>query len=224
MRLIGLIGGLGPAATVHYYTELVAEASRRGVELRLLINHADVGRVLELASRGDRGGLADHLAELARELERAGADVLAICAVTPHLCAPELAEQLNTPLVDLVSVVQAEVQRRGFQRVALLGTHMVVESRLFGRLPVAVAPSDASRVQRIHDLYTSIVRRGGVDREAAAALRALAAELVDSERADGLLLAGTELALAPPDVWRDLPVLDCAGAHVGAIIDAAQRS
>ena len=64
MKLIGLIGGLGPASTVHYYRAMVAEAARRGVKLGLAINHADVERVLALAAADQRTELGVYLLEL----------------------------------------------------------------------------------------------------------------------------------------------------------------
>ena len=52
-RLIGLVGGLGPAATMHYYGGLLAECIRRGVTARLIINQATVEVVLDAAGSGD---------------------------------------------------------------------------------------------------------------------------------------------------------------------------
>jgi hypothetical protein len=57
MRNLGLIGGLGPGSTVHYYRELAK--TRVG---GMMIIHADIGRVLDDAQRGDRVGLAAYLA------------------------------------------------------------------------------------------------------------------------------------------------------------------
>ena len=59
MRRIGLVGGLGPGATVHYYRELV-----KGQAGELLVVHADMERVLGDVARGDVDGLATYLARL----------------------------------------------------------------------------------------------------------------------------------------------------------------
>ena len=217
--MLGLVGGLGPAATVHYYRGLVAEAALRGVQLRLLISHADVGRVLDLASRKARHGLAAYLAERCLELEAGGATVLAVGAVTPHLCVDELSRLTSAPGVDLLDGVQAEVRRRAYEKVLVFGTRVVTESRLFGRLEEAVLISDPHRMQKVHDLYVSIVQRGSVDVATAGALGVLAAELAAEENADAVVLAGTELALVPPAAWGDVPVVDCAQAHIKAIVE-----
>jgi len=81
MRNLGLIGGLGPGATIHYYRELAAVPSGE-----MLIVHADMRRVLADVERGDRVGLAQYFARLIERLARGGAELAAISAVTPHIC------------------------------------------------------------------------------------------------------------------------------------------
>jgi aspartate racemase len=50
--MIGIIGGLGVGATIHYYTALVEAFRQRDLEARLLIAHAEAERVRLLI--GDR--------------------------------------------------------------------------------------------------------------------------------------------------------------------------
>jgi len=221
LPLVGLIGGLGPAATVHYYKRLLAEAERLAVPLRLFINHADVERVLALAGRDEREALADYLAARAGELERAGAAVLAVGAVTPHLCAAELKPRLRARFVDLIDALSMELERQGLERVVVLGTRTVMQTRLFGRVSQAAPAPAAAVMDRIHELYVSIVRNGDADPATTATLAEIAHDLLGQNRAQAVVLAGTELSLAPRDGWGDLPILDCAQIHVRAIIAAA---
>jgi len=120
-RLIGLVGGLGPAATVHYYQRLLATCDQRGWVARVVITRADVRRVLAAAADGDLKGMAVHLASKLAELDRTGAEVRAIGAVTPHMCMPELAQLTRSPLLDPIDVLNEELTRTGIERVALMG-------------------------------------------------------------------------------------------------------
>jgi aspartate racemase len=96
MRNVGLIGGLGPGATVHYYRELTkAQAGE------MLIIQADMNRVLEDMQRGDRIGLAAYFARLIERLAHSGAELAAISAVTPHICIRELEKISALPLVNI---------------------------------------------------------------------------------------------------------------------------
>jgi aspartate racemase len=220
--LIGIVGGLGPAATMHYYAALLAACKRRGVSPRLMINQAAVELVLEAAGRGDRNALADHIAERMGELQGAGAGLLAIAAVTPHLCMPELIRRMpNDRIIDIIAVTGNEIRSRGITRVALMGTRATVASRLFGRLEaIAVDPTPA-QIDRVHDLYVTIVRREQVDEDVAIELRRLAADYFDQLDVEAIVLAGTELALAPPQTWEGMSVVDCAALHVEAIVAAS---
>lgn len=59
-RCIGLIGGLGVGAAVHYYRELAKAHAARGRVLNLVMAHADVNRVLGAPQAGDKDGLAEY--------------------------------------------------------------------------------------------------------------------------------------------------------------------
>jgi hypothetical protein len=66
---LGLIGGFGVGATVHYYQEFVKAHSARGSTPHLPIIHADVNRVLTHARDGNITRLAEYLAGLVRQLQ-----------------------------------------------------------------------------------------------------------------------------------------------------------
>ena len=121
-RCLGLIGGLGPGATVYYYRGLLAAHAAAGKAARLLIAHADVNQVRAFVENDNRAGLARYLANFISSLSAGGAEMSAIVAITPHICAAELTAISPLPLIDIVSEVAAEIQARHLKRVALLGT------------------------------------------------------------------------------------------------------
>jgi aspartate racemase len=205
MRNLGLIGGLGPGATVHYYQELIkAQAGE------LLIVHADMDRVLGDVKRGDRIGLAAYFARLIERLAKGGADLAAISAITPHMCIRELEKISPLPLVNIIEEVGVEIRSRGYQRVALFGTRFVVESRMFGILEgVDVVVPD--QVEEIHQAYMGTVAGGT---EGRAILTRIARELP----VDAIVLAGTDLALIFDETNTEFAHVDCAKTHIQAIV------
>ena len=50
---IGLIGGIGPAATEYYYRGLIARHTRSGTPLELTIAHADVRELAQNLANND---------------------------------------------------------------------------------------------------------------------------------------------------------------------------
>ena len=102
-RCLGLIGGLGPGATVHYYRELIAGHERQGRVPRLLIAHADIQRVYALVIAKDFEGLASYLAGLIGNMAAGGAEFTAIVAATPHICASQLEASSSLPLINMLT-------------------------------------------------------------------------------------------------------------------------
>jgi len=215
-RCLGLIGGLGPGATVYYYRGLLAAHEAAGQTARLLVAHADLDSVRRFAENDDRRGLAKYLEGFVSSLAAGGAEMTALVAVTPHSCASELTAISPLPLVDIVSEVATEIQTRGLQRVALLGTRFTVESRMFGRLGVDVVMPKIEEIKQIHQAYMDIVHEsstpGQID-----GLRQVARILIDRDGADAVLLAGTDLSMVLNENNAGFPTIDCAATHIKAI-------
>jgi aspartate racemase len=205
MRNLGLIGGLGPGATVHYYQELAKEQAGE-----MLLIHADMQRVLGDVARGDRDGLAAYFARLIERLARGGAEVAAISAITPHICIRELEKISPLPLVDIIKETAARIRASGYRRVALFGTRFVVESRMFGMLDdvEVIVPEE---VETIHQTYMQIV---GGDTAATSVLSRIAQKL----SVDAVVLAGTDLSVVFDESNTDFPSVDCAKLHIQAIL------
>jgi len=217
-RCLGLIGGLGPAATVHYYRELIAGIEQEGRVPRLLIAHADVQRAYALVTAKDFDGLARYLADLIANMAAGGAELSAIVAATPHICAAQLASLSPLPLVNMLTEVAGAVRARGLKRVALLGTRFTIETRLFGSLEgIDVVMPAPDETERIHSLYTDFVQGRGSDPQAEE-LRKFAKTFVARDHAQAVLIAGTDLSMVFTESNAGFPMIDCAGVHIDAIV------
>ncbi len=221
----GLIGGLGPPSTVHYYKALADAHAARGLAARMFLAHADMDHALSFVAAGDRMGLARYLASLLHSLAAAGATFAAVSAVTPHLCMSELRELSPLPLVDIVDVLIHRLRERRVSRVALLGTRFTMESRLFGRLEgldvVDLAPQDVGEVHRV---YLSIASDGRASPADTAYLKDLCRKLHEGAGVQAVVIAGTELSLVLREGEEAFPLVDCAKAHVEAITKRAARA
>ena len=214
-----MVGGLGVGATVYYYRELVKAHATRGFVPNLLIVHADVNRVLQYAATGDIAQMADYLLVLIRRLEAAGAKVVAIPSITPHLCEPELIPRSPIPLVSLVDEIVGEVRRREFRRVALFGTRFTIETGLFGRLnAVDVVTPTTAEIEFVHQTYLQIVNAGSGTEEQYQGLRRVAHTLLERENVEAIILAGTELSLIFNEGNLDFPHIDGSRLHLDAIM------
>ncbi len=121
-RCLGLVGGLGVGATIHYYEKLAKAHDAQGRTLDIVIVHAETSRVFEHVQADDRDGLAEYLTGYIRRLKAAGAEVTAIPAVTPHFCLRELIATSPLPLFNIFEPLVQELAVRAARRVAVFLT------------------------------------------------------------------------------------------------------
>jgi aspartate racemase len=218
--LLGLVAGLGVGAGVFYYRSLVQAHLARGLSPQLLMVHADVRKVMGLAAARETRQLADYLAGVLRQLAGGGAEIATIPAFSPHVCEAELAERAPLPLISLLDAIVAEVERRRLCRVAIFGARVTMETNLFGRLQnvVEVVSPGPQAVEQVGAIYGRIVENERAVDEDFAALRSLAHALIERERLDAILLAGTDLSLVFHPGNTDFPHLDGARTHLEAIM------
>jgi aspartate racemase len=220
-RCLGLVGGLGVGATIHYYRSLAKAHAARGLALNLVMIHAESERVFEFVEAGDRVGLAGYLAAFANRLKAAGAELLAIPAVTPQFCEAELARLSPLPVVSIFAPLRNAIAARKIKRVAVFGTRFVIESQLFGMVSdVEFRHPLPDEVEFIHQTYTELAEQAKGTREQFLRLTRLAHTLLQRDRVDAILLAGTDLTLLFNQANTDFPHIDCAALHIQEILDA----
>jgi aspartate racemase len=219
--MFGLVAGLGLGAGIFYYRSLVHAHLARGISPSILMVHADVRRVLALATARETRELAAYLGGLLHQLESGGAQIATIPAFAPQICAQELAEVTPLPLISLLDTIVAEIERRHLRRVAIFGARVTMETKLFGRLQNTdiVMPS-VEEVDLVSRIYTSIVEKERASAEEYETLRALAHTLIDREHLDAILLAGTDLSFVFDRGNTDFPHVDGARIHIDAIMKA----
>jgi aspartate racemase len=219
---IGLIGGIGPAATDYYYRRLIASFAARGEPLDLTIVHADAPTLLtNLASNA----VAEQVAIYARVTERlaaAGAHFVAVTSIAGHFCVDAFAAVSPLPVVNMVSAIADAITARGLARIGILGTRTVMETRLYGAITNAeVIPPRGRMLDDVHSAYSAMATAGVVTDAQRAVFNAAAEALLAQDKVDAIMLGGTDLALAFDAATSMFPLVDCAGVHVEAIVDRA---
>jgi aspartate racemase len=218
-RCLGLVGGLGVGATIHYYQKLAEAHDARGRTLDMVIVHAETARTFEYVQAADARGMAEYLNGFLRRLKAAGAEVGVVPAVTPLYCWSELMATSPLPLISMVDAVEAELAARAARRVAVFGTRYVIESGFYSLLEgVEVVRPRPDEVALIHGVYTELLRERKGSEEQHQKLTTLAHTLQTREGVDAILLAGTDLSLIFNESNTDFPNVDCAAVHLKAIV------
>ena len=111
-RCLGLVGGLGVGATIHYYEKLAKAHAAQGRKLDIVIVNAETSRVFEYLQADNRNGLAEYLTSYIRRLKAAGAEVAAIPAVAPHFCVRTLIATSPLPILNIFDPLVQELAVR----------------------------------------------------------------------------------------------------------------
>lgn len=217
---IGILGGMGPAATVEFFRRLVAatRADSDQEHLRIIIDNDP-----NVPSRTDailRGGPSPEpaLAAMAKGLEASGADLLAMPCNTAHHYFDAIQRAVEIPVLDMIAETASEVS---VQSVGLLATTATVHLRLFERrlasrgVELAVPGDDDQKlVMRAIEQI-----KAGISVEAVGAGLVPVVEALGRAGAKAVIAGCTEISLVAgsgmPLLWID--ALDC-------LVDAAIRA
>ena len=128
LRTLGLLGGMSWESTALYYAGLnrgVAERMGGLHSAPLLIASVDFARVARQQEEGRWDAAGRDLADLARRLEDAGADAVALAVNTMHKVAGPVREAVSVPFLDIRTCMADAVAATGAKRAVLLGTNYV---------------------------------------------------------------------------------------------------
>lgn len=219
MACVGIVGGLGVGATVHYYERITATCKARGIVPDLVITHADVDHGQGLVRAGKLDELADYLGGFIERMARAGATVALMPAVTPHICIAQLLARTRVPLLNIVDPIAQELKRRKLRRVALFGTVFTVEGGLWGQLTgVEIVKPQPDEIAFIGKAYQRILDTQKGDAADTAGLRRIAADLQQRDGVEAILLTGTDLAVIFDEANAGFPAIDVARLHIDEIV------
>lgn len=220
---IGLIGGIGPAATVVYYQRLCAAMAERGARLELTLVQADIHELIRNNLADKREEQAVIYAQLIDRLKAAGADCAAITSLGGHFCFDETVARSSLPLVSAVEPLDAFFQAEGIGTVGLLGTRVVMRTKLYGQLARTRAIALEDEIENLGQLYQDMAVAGICEPETRDHFLDAGQRLVDLG-AQAVVLAGTDLNLAFDGQETPYRVIDALDVHVALLADLASGS
>ncbi len=222
MKLIGIIGGIGPESTIDYYRLFISTYRERkpdGGYPPVVINSIDLARALELVSSNDLAGLAAYLLEEIRRLARAGATHGLLSSNTPHIVFDEIQRGSPIPLISIVETACRAAVERKLTRVGLFGTRFTMQGgfyqKVFAREGIDIAIPESGDQEFIHDTYLNELVNGVVRTETRDRYVAIARQMKTRQDIEALILGGTELPLLLRDaIDIGVTLLDTARLHV----------
>ncbi len=227
MKTIGLLGGMSWESTATYY-RLLNELTRERLgglhSATCVLYSVDFAEVERLQAAGEWEAAGRLLADAARAVEAAGAELLLICTNTMHKVADQVAGAVSVPLLHLADATAGAVLAAGVTRVGLLGTAFTMEQDFYrDRLAshgLDVLVPDAPGRALVHRVIYEELCVGVVREESRAAYRGVIADLV-AAGAEGVILGCTEIELLVGADDSPVPVFPTTRIHAEAAVTAA---
>jgi aspartate racemase len=225
MKRIGLIGGLGPEATIEYYNGLINAFKDGSGDLNypeIIVYSVNMSEFMALTKAKRYDELTVRLLEKIDSLKSAGADFAAMTANTPHLVFDQVKEKSSLPLVSIVEATREEASRLGVKRSGLLGTAFTMNASffpdVFKKYGIEVVIPDKEDKDLINIKLFSEIELGVFKDETRELLKGIIHKMVKQQHIDSIILGCTEFPLIlTENSYSEIPVLNTTSIHIRKI-------
>jgi aspartate racemase len=198
--VLGVLGGMGPAATLDFLKNLQAFTPAKGDSDHIRVLMDLNPKVPDRNTMGTAAGVA--LAEMAGALAGAGAQVLAMPCNTAHAHADLIQRASGLPLIDLIGEGAKAAKLSGARRVGVLGTKGAL--RLYREYLAAQALGMVGLAPEGQEAFMATIYRikaGDLGPQVRAEMAGYAKELI-ANGAEAIIAGCTEapLVMQPGDV------------------------
>ena len=220
-KIVGVIGGMGPDATVDFMSRVIAftDAARDQDHARMLVDNNPSIPCRQKALLGEGGDPGPVMAGMARGLEVSGADLLVMPCNTAHAFADAVTEAISIPLLSIIDVTVAAC--RDHAAVGLLTTEGCLAARVyqdaFAETGKELIVPDEAELSELMELIFAI-KAGDRSPAIGECMRALGEALV--ARGAAAIIGGcTEITLVLNDGMLSVPLVSSTDELARATAD-----
>ncbi|OXE37019.1 MAG: aspartate racemase [Phenylobacterium zucineum] len=205
-KVLGVLGGMGPAATLDFLTKLQAftPAKKDQDHIRVIV---DINP--QVPDRNDPFAKPGPvLAEMAGALRGAGADVLAIACNTAHVYAGLISRSSGLPLIDMIATGARAARETGARRAGVLGTKDAI--KLYHEYLAAQGMGLVALPQEAQAGFMTLLNMIKAGDRSAAVRQGMAdlARILVREGAEAVIAGCTEVPLVLTPDAVSVPLLD----------------
>ncbi|MFX1512369.1 MAG: aspartate/glutamate racemase family protein [Promethearchaeota archaeon] len=230
MKSIGLLGGMSWHSSQEYYqiiNEKIKEKLGGLHSAKIVLFSVDFEEVVQLQLQGNWEKMADIMIDAAKRIEKAGADLLLICANTTHKVADEVAEKVTIPLLHIADSTAEKIKEKNLRKVGLLGTKFTMEEEFYTKRLAekhelsVIIPTEEER-QIIHDILYKELAFGEIKDSSKEKYLVVIQHMIE-EGAEGIILGCTEIPLLVKQEDVKVPVFNTTEIHAISAIDFALK-
>jgi len=222
LKRIGIIGGLGPEATIDYYRIIIHSSFKKmkGRTPEIIIYSLDLNKFTNMMKDFDnmKNEVIEYLLEAVYSLSRARADFALIASNTPHIVFDEVVDKSPIPMISIVEETLNVVEEKGLKKVGLFGTKFTMQAdfyhRVFSRKEIEVFVPNEVEQNYIHYKLYDELRFGKIIEETQKGYLTIAKRMIDKENIEGLILGCTEIPLLLKEKkYYNIPFFNTSKIH-----------
>ena len=226
MKTIGLIGGMSWESSIEYYkliNKKVKELLGGFHSCRSLMYSVDFDEIVKLQHENRWKELDVIMADAAKRLEDAGADIIVLCTNTMHLCSKAIKDKISIPFLHIAEAAGDEIVSQKIKKVGLLGTKFTMEKDFYKEVLnekfgiEVIIPNEQEREQ-VHKIIYGELVQGKILEESREIFKTIINNL-NKNGAEGVILGCTEIPLLISASDVNIPVFDTTKLHAKKAVE-----
>lgn len=228
-KIIGILGGMGPEATAGFFLRIIkgTPAKKDQDHLRIIIDNNPKIPERTSAILGKGKSPLKQLQETLRNLERAGAEIIAIPCNTAHYYYNELQASANVPIINMTSETAVYIDQNfpNIKKIGLLATAGTVKSGIYHKAITGlevITPDDSEQEIVMNAIYGERgIKAGFTQGKPRNALLEVAKGLIN-RGAEAIIIGCTEISLVLSQEDLPVPLIDALQVLAEAVIREAR--
>ena len=227
MKTIGIIGGMSYESSIHYYERINNQVNELAGNLtcaKMIIYNVNFEEIRKLMLNNEWEKIGIELARIAKVLEGAGADYIAIATNTMHKLADYIQSEINIPLIHIADCVADKCKKNNVLKVGLLGTKYTMEedflkNRLKDNGLIVYTPNDKETINEIDRIIFDELCKGNIKDSSRNYYIKVINNMIKEYDIKGIIFGCTEIEMLIKQDDLDIPIFDTTQSHIDSIVD-----
>ena len=227
-KIAGVMGGMGPDATVDFMAKVIAltDSGRDQDHVHMIVDQDPTVPNRQAAIASGNDDVSAHLTAMAQRLENAGADFLVLVCNTAHVFVDDLRVRTSIPFISIIDETIAEIDQQApnARSVGIMATDGCLDTRIYqdaieasGRTALEPDAEGTAELMRL----ISAIKAGDQGPDIADGMRAVARALVD-RGADVIVGGCTEIPIVFEGDGFAVPVISSTNVLAARTLAFAQ--
>lgn len=227
---IGILGGMGPEATADFFLKVIkaTPAKKDQDHLRIIIDNNPKIPPRTLAILGKGKSPLKQLQETLHNLEKAGAEIIAMPCVTAHHYYSELQESTNIPIINMISETVAYIYENfpDMKKIGLLATTGTIKAGIYHKAITkleVITPDEDAQETVMNAIYGEQGIKAGHTQGKPRSGILEVAEVLINKGAEAIIMGCTEISLVLSQKDLPIPLIDPLQILAAAVVRKARQ-